>query len=109
MSSHYNRQPPIYDPQLTITEPQPQSQESIDKQDAYDAHAASGPHHGDENPGFTEFNYIDCKEQIQHDLASMLSSEIGCQLSEDVLDKLTTQACQIVIDNFNKVSHHCKL
>ncbi len=104
--------------QYAYNEPNPErlppDQQFIDGLDALDAHLASVPHCGpnpNPNPDFNPlFNYNDCRESIQQDLITLFDGfGLRHDIPNSVGETFLTLACQIVVDNFNKVSHNCKL
>jgi len=48
------------------------------------------------------FSYADCKEQIQQDLLCLLDTNVHSTTQQ--IKKVKDLACQIVIDNFNKLT-----
>lgn len=53
------------------------------------------------------FDYNDCRESIQNDLITMLDGSLSFikgPIHQIDSDKIKTDACQIVVDNFNKIS-----
>ena len=77
----------------------PADQQTIDAADKRDAYYASAPHIQ------PSFNYVDCKESIQEDLMALFDSfGLPRDTENSVAKELLTKACQIVVDNFDKVN-----
>ncbi len=54
-----------------------------------------------------QFTYKDCQESIQTDLITMLSGILepsGQTIFSEDIKRITDNACQIVVDNFKKIT-----